>query len=91
VTQEFLETCLQVLAVAVAVDCDTVGCTDCSEVMQKRKAADKSKEEIKEQTQFQKSVGGALTRFATNESMAAYASGVRHWVGLKLKWISWRI
>jgi hypothetical protein len=66
---------LQVLAIAVAVDCDTVGHTDCSEVMHKRKAGDKTEEEIKEQTQFCKSVGGALTRFATNESMAAYASG----------------
>jgi hypothetical protein len=43
---------LQVLAVAVAVDCDTVGHMDCSEIMKKRKAADKSKEEIKEQTLF---------------------------------------
>jgi hypothetical protein len=69
-----LSNMLQILAAAVAVDCNTVGHTDCSAVMCKRKA-NKMEDEIKEQTQFRKSVGDALTRFATNESMAAYTSG----------------
>jgi hypothetical protein len=68
---------LQILGVAVAVDCDNIR-VDCSEVQRKRKlASEKTAEELKEQSEFRNSVGGALVTFATNESMSAYAVGNR--------------
>ena len=66
---------LQVLGVAVAVDCENIR-TDCSEVNKKRKAMDvKTEEEVKAQIEFRRSVSSALVGFAMNESVAAYAAG----------------
>jgi hypothetical protein len=59
---------LQILGVAIAADCDNIA-VDCSEVVQKRKVAKKSKQELKEQSNFRLSVGGALTSFAANETV----------------------
>jgi hypothetical protein len=67
---------LQILGIAVMADCDNVS-TDCAEVKCKQKAGEKSEAKLKDQSQFCHNVGRALVSFATNESMAAYASSNR--------------